>query len=139
MYFDIMKNYIVFDNGGKTADRFTIINMETADVFGASENPCEPDGICRWVGNIADHKTVLYGAGWRQRMPPKKVIEAEVENYVNNAKLNPEWLGIELKNIPAPVQQYIDQLDVEDPRTHSKARIASFGEFQRSTKAVRHQ
>ena len=134
-----MKNFIVFDNGGKTTDRFTIINMETADVFGASENPHEPSGTGRWIGNIADHKTVLYGAGLRQRPPVRKVILAEVLNYVNNAKLDPDWLGVEVpqKDIPDSLRIYIDELDVEDPRTHSRAKIASFGEFQRTTKAVK--
>ena len=131
-----MKNYIVFDNGGKTADRYTIINMETADVFGASEDPHDPNGSGRWIGNITDHRTVLYGAGWRQRLPAKKLIQAEVENYVNNAKLDPEWLGIEVisQDLPAALRTYIEGLDVDDPRTHSKAKIASFGEFQRASK-----
>lgn len=133
-----MKNYIVFDNGGKTSDRYTIINMETADVFGASMNPREPNGLARWVGNVADHRTVLYGAGWRQRLPAKKIIQIEVENYVNNAKLDPEWLGVEIpfKNIPESLRTYIEELQVGDPRTHSKAKIASFGEFQRNTKTA---
>ena len=137
-----MKNYIVFDNGGKTADRYTIINTETADIFGASENPFDPNGLARWIGNLTDHRTVLYGAGWRQRLPAKKVIQAEVENYVNNAKLDPEWLGVEVesKDLPEALRSYIEELDVDDPRTHSKAKIASFGEFQRTTtKAAKSQ
>jgi hypothetical protein len=136
-----MKNYIVFDNGGKSTDRYTIINMETADVFGASEDPHDPSGLGRWIGNVADHRTVLYGAGWRQRLPAKKVIQTEVENYVNNAKLDPEWLGVEIasKNLPDALRSYIEGLDVDDPRTHSKAKIASFGEFQRAAKAVKNQ
>jgi hypothetical protein len=136
-----MKNYIVFDNRGNTADRYTIVNMETADVFGASDNPHDPNGLGRWIGNLADHKTVLYGAGWRQRLPAKKVIQAEIDNYVNNAKLDPAWLGIEVKtqDLPEALRSYIEELDVDDPRTHSKAKIASFGEFQRATKAVKNQ
>jgi hypothetical protein len=135
-----MKNFIVFDNGGRTTDRYTIINMETADVFGASENPHDPSGVGKWIGNIADHRAVLYGAGWRQRLPAKKVIQAEVENYVNNAKLNPEWLGSEVPahHLPDTLRIYVEELDVADPGTHSRAKIASFGEFQRSTKAVKH-
>jgi hypothetical protein len=132
-----MKNYIVFDNGGKTADRYTIINVETADVFGASANPHDADGLGRWIGNLADHRTVLFGAGWRQRLPAKKIIQAEVDNYVNNAKLDPEWLGNEVpaKDLPDTLRVYIEELDVDDPRTHSKAKIASFGEFQLTSKA----
>jgi hypothetical protein len=134
-----MKNYIVFDNGGKTTDRYTIINTETADVFGASENPHDPNGLGRWIGNLVDHKTVLYGAGWRQRLPAKKVIQAEIENYVNNAKLDPEWLGLEVEEMSEALRTYIEELEVEDPRTYSKAKIASLGEFQRTTKAVNNQ
>src|SRR6185437_3734482 len=112
-----MKNYIVFDNGGITVDRFTIINLETADVFGASERPCEPDGIGKWIGNLTDHRTILYGGGWRQRLPPKKVIQTEVDNYVNNAKLDPGWLGTEVAGVDLPerVRQYIEELNVDDP------------------------
>ncbi len=134
-----MKNYIVFDNGGRSLDRFTIINSETGDVFGASEDPCAPDGVGKWCGNIADHRAVLYGAGWRQRPPAKKIIEYEVDNYINNARLDPEWIGdeVDIKSLSEAVRSYIDELDVADPRTHSRAKIASFGEFQRGTMAAR--
>ena len=133
-----MKNYIVFDNGGRTLDRFTIINTETGDVFGASADPHGPDGIGKWCGNICDHRTVLYGAGWRQRLPTKKIIQYEVENYVNNARLDPDWIGAEVDSgsLSEPILNYVAQLDVDDPRTHSRAKIASFGEFQRGARAA---
>jgi hypothetical protein len=133
-----MKNYMIFDNGGKTTDRFTIIRVETGDVFGASEHPSEPGGVGRWCGNIIEHKIVLYGAGWRQRLPQKKIIEAEIENYVNNARLDPEWLGreIELQSLPEAVQNYIADLDSDrDAGPPSKAKIAAIGDFSRNTKA----
>jgi hypothetical protein len=135
-----MKNYMIFDNGGKTTDRFTIIKVETGDVFGASEHLGEPGGIGRWCGNIIEHKIVLYGAGWRQRLPSKKIIEAEIENYVNNARLDPEWLGreIELESLPEAIQNYIADLDnADDAGPPSKAKIATIGDFSRNTKAAR--
>jgi hypothetical protein len=135
-----MKNYMIFDNGGKTADRFTIIKVETGDVFGASEHPGEPGGIGRWCGNIIEHKIVLYGAGWRQRLPSKKIIEADIENYVNNARLDPEWLGreIELESLPEAVQNYLADLNDEpNAGLPSKAKIAAIGDFSRNTKATR--
>jgi hypothetical protein len=133
-----MKKYMIFDNGGKTTDRFTIIRAETGDVFGASEQPGEPGGIGRWCGNIIEHKIVLYGAGWRQRLPSKKIIEAEIENYVNNARLDPEWLGreIPLESLPEAVQNYIADLkDDHDAGPPSKAKIATIGDFNRNTMA----
>ncbi len=135
-----MKNYMIFDNGGKTADRFTIINVEIGDVFGASEHPGEPGGIGRWCGNIIEHKIVLYGAGWRQRLPSKKIIETEIENYINNARLDPEWLGQEvaLESLPEAIQNYIADLDNDNEAgPPSKAKIAPIGDFSRTTKATR--
>jgi hypothetical protein len=111
-----MKKFIVFDNGGKTHDRFTIINKESGDVFAASENPYDSKGVGNLVGNCASHKIVLHGAGWRQKLPLKKVIQAEVENYVNNAKLDPEWIGKEVggKSLPENVRKFIAELEGHD-------------------------
>jgi hypothetical protein len=133
-----MKNYMIFDNRGKTTDRFTIIKVETGDVFGASEQPAEAGGVGRWCGNIIEHKIVLYGAGWRQRLPSKKIIEAEIENYVNNARLDPEWLGreVELESLPEAVQNFIADLSNEHHAgPPSKAKIAPIGDFSRNTMA----
>jgi hypothetical protein len=136
----IMKTYIVFDNGGKTIDRFTVINMKTADVFGVSENPASPDGIGRHCGNCAEHRIVLYGTGWRQRLPAKKIMEAEAENYINNARLDPDWLGreIEFAALPMNVREYITELDNDtDPGHYSQAKIASLGDFKLSSKSLK--
>lgn len=130
-----MKTYTVFDNGGKTVDRFTVINMNTADVFAVSNNPGTPEGIGNHCGNCAEHRIVLYGSGWRQRLPPKKALQAEAENYVNNARLDPEWLGgeIEFASLPTNVRACIADLEKElDPR-HSPAKIASLGDFTRKS------
>ncbi|HXB94910.1 MAG TPA: hypothetical protein VNU70_07120 [Puia sp.] len=135
-----MKTYIVFDNGGKTIDRYTVINTETADVYGISENPESPDGIGRHCGNCAAHRIVLYGAAWRQRLPAKKIMQSEAENYINNARLDPDWLGpeIEFLSLPANVREYIVELDDDtDPRHQSRAKIASLGDFKRPTKSLK--
>lgn len=131
-----MKTYTVFDNGGKTPDRYTVINTKTADVFAAGENPGNPDGIGSHCGNCAEHRIVLYGSGWRQRMPHKKIIQAEAENYINNARLDPEWLGheIEFSTLPASVRNRIADLEKEvDPSHHSSAKIATLGDFTRKS------
>ena len=38
-------------------------------------------------------------------MPTKKIIKEEIENYTNNARLNPEWIGRELD--PAALSENI--------------------------------
>ena len=113
-----MNKYIIFDNGGITLDRFTIVHRETGDVFAASENPARPAGIGSWIGNCAAHRTILNGCGWRQRQPSGKVIKAETENYINNARLDPKWIGreIDIKTLPESVKEFIFNLDSENPQ-----------------------
>jgi hypothetical protein len=112
-----MSTSIIFDNGGITPDRFTIINRETGDVFGASENPNALNWTAKFIGNCADHRVMLRGAGWRQGLPAKKTIKTEIENYVNNAKLNPDWIGRELdfSALPENIRRFIAGLTVTSP------------------------
>jgi hypothetical protein len=109
--------FIIFDNGGLTPDRFTIINRETGDVFGGGENPNALNWTVRFIGNCADHHVVLRGAGWRQKLPTKKIIKAEIENYTNNARLNPDWIGRELDfaALPENIRRFIAGLTVTSP------------------------
>jgi len=121
-----MSKYIIFDNGGKTSDRFTIINKETGDVFGSGENPGATNGTWKCCGNCADPYIILPGAGWRRRLPVKKVIKAEVENYVNNARLDKDWIGteVEFDSLPAAIREHILHLDSSRySEDHSKANV----------------
>jgi hypothetical protein len=125
-----MNKYIVFDNGGITLDRFTIVNSETGDVFGASENPVGSNEtgnwIGNWIGNCAAHRTVLNGCEWRQRQPSKKVIKAETENYINNARLDPEWLGreVDFKTLPETVKEFVSRNDTSFAYAMRSPRVA---------------
>jgi len=51
-----MRAFRIFDNGGKTADRFTLINC-WGDVFGFDENPFNPLGFGQYSGNINQWKS----------------------------------------------------------------------------------
>jgi hypothetical protein len=120
-----MNSFIIFDKGGSTADRFTIINTETGDVFAASDNPDTPNGGGKFIGNCADHRIVLYGAGWRQKLPTKKMIRDEIENYINNARLDADWLGreVDFLRLPESVRRYTSQIlahnSIEDHKAPS--------------------
>ena len=109
--------FIIFDNGGLTADRFTIINRETGDVFGGCENPNALNWTAKFIGNCAEHRVVLRGAGWRQGWPAKKTIKTEIENYVNNARLDPHWIGreVEFAALPENIRRFIAGLNVVSP------------------------
>lgn len=115
-----MNTYIIFDNGGITPDRFTIINRETGDVFGADSL----DQTGEWIGNCAAHRIVLNGCGWRQRLPSKKVIMAETENYINNARLDPAWIGREVDFNKLPLEPKAEASVRFLPRNMSEERQA---------------
>lgn len=108
-----MTNYIIFDNAGRTSDRFTIIDRESGNVFAACEPTIESANTVRFCGNCADHRITLYGTGWRQMPLSRKIIIGEAENYIRNAQLNPGWLGKELprQDWPATLQDCVDQLN----------------------------
>jgi hypothetical protein len=98
-----MKTFIIFDNGGNTLDRYRIINKATGDVFGCSENPESADGKGKFVGNCA-----------------------EIETYINNARLDPDWIGKEadLILLPIAVRRWVAQLaSCGRPGTNSPASI----------------
>ena len=134
----MMNTFIIFDNGGKTPDRFTIINRETGDVFGASENPAAPNGVGKYCGNCIDHLIILYGAGWRQKLPPKKVIRASADNYINNARLDPDLIGreIALNNLPENVRQFISHLDLRSRAGGDSKDFVAFSSYLKSNHSV---
>ncbi len=47
----------VYDNNGKTWDRYTIVISEPdgVNVYGMSTNPLDPDGFNQWSGDSSDN------------------------------------------------------------------------------------
>lgn len=107
-----MNNCLVFDNEGRTADRYTIVDRESGDVFAVDLNK---DGNITgsYCGNCAQHRITLYGSGWRQMPLSQRIIETETDNYIRNAQLNPGWLGRELprEEWPMDLLDYIVSLN----------------------------
>jgi hypothetical protein len=50
-------------------------------------------------------------------LPSKRIIKTEIEHYVNNARLNPDWLGreIDFAALPENIRRYIACLTVASP------------------------
>lgn len=87
---------VVFDNEGKTADRFTII-LEDGEVLGASTDPFAPTGIGMHSGNV-----IKDGFGGFRTC----------ESMIDEARAVSAWLGVEihdLSTLPEDVQQFIRQ------------------------------
>lgn len=91
------KQFWVFDNNGKTWDRYTIIlDDEYGTLLGASENPFSPLGFGQHCGNI-----------------PTTMPEYTIERYLEEAREDLKWLGKEIEDIsflPVDVVQFIKQL-----------------------------
>lgn len=106
----------VLDNGGKTFDRYTIINRKTGDVWGASENPFHPQGFGQYSHNIADaYWFHAYGTGWRKRAKDggtlNRCIKATVTEYL--ADYGKVRKKVRLSELPKEVLKYIDQILVD--------------------------
>jgi len=115
----------VFDNEGKTADQYTIVFKKTGDVYGSSNNPFSPTGIGQSSGNVTDRMNTTFGVNWRERQDEKglkRILKSELDNYINEARGNSEWIGKEVKDLntlPDRVQQYIKQISAEDEEVDS--------------------
>ena len=84
------KEVFVFDNEGRSFDRFTIVVKEDAMLFGASNHPFHPQGFGQFCGDTG-----------------------YPEDYIKRARGNPEWLGKEttlFSELPEDVQKYVEQI-----------------------------
>ena len=106
---------IVFDNGGKTYDRYTII-MPDGEIYSASEQPFHPCGFGQNCGNIAhSYFSTTFGSSWYNHWSSKqvaKMMRNKTKEQIEIAKQDSTWLGKEvaIKTLPIDVQKYISQL-----------------------------
>jgi hypothetical protein len=66
---------VVFDNGGKTMDRYTVFIKK--DIYGMSKNPTSPQGFNQYIGDIfeiEDFKEYLNRIGKRIYIVPDKLL-----------------------------------------------------------------
>ena len=81
----------IFDNGGRTIDRYTII-LSDGSVFGANETPTDPaKGFGVYAGTTTDLRgKTQFEFCWEARMEghlgkeiPFKVLPNEVKDYIS--------------------------------------------------------
>ena len=111
------KKITIFDNGGKTADRYTGVITATGDVVGFNDQPFNPAfGFGQFCGNVTDRMNLTYGYGWRNHFEEKKILKQELSHYLKEAKNNPEWLGkeIERESLTEEAKKYVEQILTED-------------------------
>lgn len=102
--------YIILDNGGKTLDRYTIIERETGEMIGASERPFFPLGFGQYCGNVADNYWFhAYGHTWRNGCN-KTILKKRIKYAVDLFLSDCDNVGkiVELDSLPDEVKEYIN-------------------------------
>lgn len=102
----------IFDNGGATFDRFTII-LKDGETFAASGNPFHPQGFGQYCGNAVELAFPNMAKAWYDRKRgryPKDCIKMAF------SALKKEWIErgetiLELSELPEQVKQYINQIE----------------------------
>jgi len=69
-----MKNVVVFDNKGKSFDRYTIIIG--SDAYGMSHNPKSPLGYTTYLGKAKDYNHAALGEEIALKALSKEIREA---------------------------------------------------------------
>jgi hypothetical protein len=78
-----MTNFAIYDNGGKTWDRYTVIIK--GSVYGMSINACMPDGFNQYCGEESElpgvpGKDKKIGLGKVNAQVTQAIIQRMVEN-----------------------------------------------------------
>lgn len=112
-----MKNVVIFDNGGETFDRFTIIEKKTGEMIGASCDPFHPQGFGQYCGNVAwDYFTRTVGANYMRRIEdedPKhyaKIVRQKTAEIIAEFKREKN-IGkvVKFTELPQDVQKFANQ------------------------------
>ena len=90
----------VFDNGGKTFDRYTIaiIQNGSTDMYGMSNNANMPNGFNQFIGNtffVADSVEIAFNAGIKTVIQPGgSVRDQESIDFCNEHGMAMVFTGI---------------------------------------------
>lgn len=98
-----MKSYI-FDNGGKTLDRYTILTYD-GNVFGASENPFH--GFGQFCNHVIENIEPKYASLFYDKINGKYLKSATIRykrKFINEARKNHNWLGKEINENDLPFE-----------------------------------
>lgn len=100
--------YTIFDNGGESLDRYSIIN-EDGDILGLSGNPTHPLGFSQFCGNCVDSVMFyVYGGSWRRHFNVPRIIHRELPRIIEEFEAEGH-LGerVEFVDLPEGIQEHI--------------------------------
>lgn len=96
-------DFIVFDYGDKTLDRYTIIT-EDGEMYGSSSYPYHPQGFGQNCGNA------FQSCGWESK--DFKKLKDEITKDGNLGRL------VDFKNLPSDVQKYVNYVSENNLETN---------------------
>lgn len=111
-----LKVRAVFDNGGETLDRYTII-FDNGDMIGASEDPTHPLGFGQYCGNVVDnYMNNSFGYSWRKHVDVestvKRVLSEQIAAFKSEGHIGKQ---VFLKDLPEAVRNYVEWMRIPEP------------------------
>jgi hypothetical protein len=100
----------IFDNGGQTFDRYTVI-FSDGEMIGASEHPFSPAGFGQHTGNLIDnYQRNAWGGRGTDRPTNKREINRWITVDIQNFKKSRN-IGklIKFEQLPEDVQKFVQQ------------------------------
>ena len=78
------KKLIVYDNGGETIDRFTVVCPD-GSVFGMSENSTSPSGFNQFLGNMKEngYKSIGNAGNKIEEIPDCVILGLKARGYTS--------------------------------------------------------
>lgn len=99
--------FYVFDNGGETLDRYTVIDKQ-GDMLALSETGA---GVSMFAGNCVDNYMFhAYGYSWRERCNVKAIMKDELPRIIREFETDGN-IGkrIKFSSLPKELKQHIYQ------------------------------
>lgn len=90
-----MKKFRIYDNGGKSFDRFTFVirekDSETLHFWGSSEKPFDPQGFGQYCGSSEDYTPCIPGAHLGSKVRDFSTLPESVKGYFAQCVRNCDW------------------------------------------------
>ena len=103
---------MVYDNGGKTIDRYTVfITYTTGEIiaFGMSDNPMSPNGFNQYVGEVPREISPGKHQGKKLSRIPKeieKAVKVRMKESVNEATIGKAGIGFFIDQLTNAMDHY---------------------------------
>lgn len=100
---NLKRKVVVFDDASETYERYTIIFIETSNMYGCSSMPFHPNGLAQYSCNIAADFYKKYDADKSDNM---RIVNVYLRNCKNLGKRVKD-----LNTLPDDVKKYIKQIN----------------------------